>query len=92
MFRRRSFRRGRRRRRRRRHRREHFVVGHGEVVVAHQRVARRVVAVVRVRQVAVAVHVHVAVVGDQQVGSGPEYRAYPADETNVHEFMSTLKL
>lgn len=66
---------------RRRHRREYFVIGHGEIVVAHQRVARRVLAVVRVRQVAVTVHVDVAVVGDQQVGAGPEYR--PCSVMNV---------
>lgn len=62
---------------RRRDGREHFVIGHGEIVVAHQRVGRRVFAVVRVRQVAVAVHVCVAIVGYQQVGAGPEYRTYP---------------
>lgn len=61
--------------------REHLVIGHGEIVVTHQRMARRVVAVVRVRQVAVAVHIHVTVVGYQQVGPGPEYRTSSVNNT-----------
>lgn len=54
--------------------REHFVVDNREIVVPHEYWVGSVLAVVAMGEIAVAVHVHVAVARDEQVGAGPEDR------------------
>lgn len=44
--------------------REHLIVHNGEIVVAHEYRVGGVIAVVAVRQVAVTIHVDIAVTGD----------------------------